>query len=374
LIGKSVRLEGIKKKYGQTEALRGVSLRCKEGEFFCLFGPSGAGKTSTLKIIAGIEKATDGNVFIGERLVNEVRPQDREVAMMFENYALYPHLTVFENLAAPLRSPAVKGQYSGKEIQKRVNEVAEMLGISHLLSRYPRQLSGGQKQRVALGRVLVRRVPVFLLDEPISHLDAKLRHEMRVELKRIHKEVGTTFFYATPDQLEAMSMAETVAVIHQGIIQQIGTPEELYNHPANEFVAGFIGEPPMNFFDGELEEEHNEFIVKLSEVAKIKIPDKFAYRLKKALKQRKVRLGIRPTDVAIVKDETMVQGSDDFLRGEVYVCEPLGRYTVATIKVGKTFLKVKMEGYFKIQEGDKVDLLVNRNKLYFFDPQSKCAI
>jgi multiple sugar transport system ATP-binding protein len=368
---RNIKLDNVWKRYGQVEAVKGVNFECRDGEFFCLLGPSGAGKTSILKMVAGIEKVTSGNIFIGGRLVNELKPQERDVAMMFENYALYPHLTVFENLASPLRSPAVKGKYSSEEIKRTVTRVAEMLSIGHLLSRYPRQLSGGQKQRAALGRVLVRKASVFLLDEPISHLDAKLRHEMRVELKRIHREIRAAFVYATPDQLEAMSMADTIAVLREGVLQQVGTPDELYNYPANEFVAGFIGEPPMNFLDGELEEIGGGLVIRAGEEFEISVPEALASKLRSSIEGRGVRVGVRPTDLGLVATESCGESS---LQGEVYVCEPLGRYTVITVKIGDAFLKVKVEGHFRVREKEKVGLSLDRDRLYFFDAQTGNAL
>ncbi|MBC7189910.1 ATP-binding cassette domain-containing protein, partial [Candidatus Aerophobetes bacterium] len=244
-----VILKGVYKRYGRVEAVKNLNLHIKDKEFFCLLGPSGCGKSSTLRMIAGLEEISEGIIKIGNRIINNLEPKDRDVAMVFENYALYPHMTVYENLSYPLKGRGM----TSSEIDKRVRYIAGLLQIAELLDRKPRQLSGGQKQRVALGRAIVRNPQVFLMDEPISHLDAKLRTLMRAELKRLQRELNTTTIYATPDQREAIAMADTIAIINKGEIQQIGTPLEIFNFPANEFVAGFTGEPPMNLFDCSVE-------------------------------------------------------------------------------------------------------------------------
>ena len=235
-----VKLENVWKKYGDVEAVRNVTLECRDKEFLCLLGPSGCGKSSTLRMIAGLEYVTEGKIYIGDRCVNEIDPYKRDIAMVFESYALYPHKKVYDNMAYPLRVQ----KYKEDEIKMRVGRAAEILDIKELLDRWPRQLSGGQKQRVAIGRAIVRDPKVFLLDEPISHLDAKLRTHMRGELKRLHRDLDATMVYVTHDQLEGMTMADRIAVMNLGQLQQVGTPDEVFNHPKNKFVAGFIGGSP----------------------------------------------------------------------------------------------------------------------------------
>ncbi len=244
--------QSLTKRFGKTVAVDQLSFACQDGELFVLLGPSGAGKTTTLNLIAGLVEPTSGKIFIGGRDAATLEPGDRDVAMAFESYALYPHFSVYENLAFPLRSPRTAGRYTPKALDERVRAIAGMLEIDELLGRMPTQLSGGQKQRVALGRALVREPAVFLLDEPIAHLDAKLRNRMHAELRRIQKQLGTTTIYATPDYAEAMAMADRLAVAHEGRAVQVGPPLEVYFNPANEFVARFMGDPPMNFFDCEI--------------------------------------------------------------------------------------------------------------------------
>jgi len=244
-----VRLEGVSKVFGNVTAVAKMDLDIKDGEFMVLVGPSGCGKSTTLRMVAGLETPTEGDIYIGERKVTHLEPKDRDIAMVFQNYALYPHMKVYDNLAFGLRLRKVPKQ----EIDRRVREAAEMLGISELLDRYPRQLSGGQRQRVALGRAIVRHPQVFLMDEPLSNLDAKLRVQTRAELIKLHQRLKTTVIYVTHDQVEAMTMGTRIVVMKDGVVQQVGTPQEIYNRPSNMFVAGFIGSPPMNFIRGAIE-------------------------------------------------------------------------------------------------------------------------
>jgi len=367
LPGISVR--NICKKYGAVEAVKNVSFDCQSGRFFCLLGPSGAGKTTILKIIAGVEEVASGEIYIDDRLVNDIRPQERDVAMMFENYALYPHLTVYGNMASPYTSAIRKSRYSPEEVDKTIKEVATSLSIENLLARYPKELSGGQKQRAALGRALVRKPSVFLLDEPISHLDAKLRHNMRTELKKIHEQIGTSFVYATPDQLEAISMADVIAVIDRGQIQQIGTPDDVFEKPANEFVASFMGEPPMNLFDGVLREENREPLLRIANFD-LALPVELGKALEQKIPHGEVRAGIRPTHINIGKSPT----DRNSIPAEIYVFEPLGRYAIVTARVNGLLLKVKTRGQLKITEGESVWLDFDLNRLYFFDTKIRTSI
>jgi len=239
-----VILENVVKTFDKTEVVHSINARFEDGEFVVIVGPSGCGKSTLLRMIAGLEEITEGNITIGNRIVNEVEPKDRQIAMVFQNYALYPHMTVFNNMAYGLKI----SKLSREEIQRRVGEAADLLQLTDFLKRKPRQLSGGQRQRVAMGRALVRKPSVFLFDEPLSNLDAKLRQQMRVELKKLHQRLGTTMIYVTHDQVEAMTLADKIVIINDGHIEQIGSPDEIYHDPASQFVADFIGSPPMNFF------------------------------------------------------------------------------------------------------------------------------
>ena len=364
-----VSLRNIWKKYDGVEAVRGVSFDCQKGQFFCLLGPSGAGKTSILKMTAGVEEVTSGEIYIEDRLVTDVKPQERDIAMMFENYALYPHLTVFGNMASPLGSPIRKTKYSPDKIEETIREIARLLSIEELLDRYPRQLSGGQKQRAALGRALVRKPAVFLLDEPISHLDAKLRHNMRTELKKIHEEVGVSLIYATPDQLEAISMADIIAVMNKGEIQQIGTPQEVFDHPANEFVAGFIGEPSMNLFDCTLQEKAGQLFLTI-ENFELMLPQEVKRKLQEKTLPDEIKAGIRPTNLHVTKSKK----DKNSVSAEIYVLEPLGRYTIATARVDSMLLRIKVRGHFEAAEGESVWLNFDGDKFHFFERKSGSAI
>lgn len=364
-----ISVRNIRKKFGDVEAVRNASFDCQSGQFFCLLGPSGAGKTTILKMIAGVEEATSGEIYIDNCLVNDIRPQERDVAMMFENYALYPHLTVYENMASPYTSAIRKSRYSSEEVEKIIKEVARSLSIENLLARYPKELSGGQKQRAALGRALVRRPSVFLLDEPISHLDAKLRHNMRTELKKIHEEIGVSFIYATPDQLEAISMADVIAVIDRGQIQQIGTPDDVFEKPVNEFVASFMGEPPMNLFDGVLREKNKEPLLRIASFD-LALPMELGRALGQKIPNGEVRAGIRPTHINIEKSRR----DRNSIPAEIYVFEPFGRYAIVTAKVNGLLLKVKTRGQVRVTEGESVWLDFDLNRLHFFDTKIRTSI
>ncbi len=309
----AVVTQSLSRRFGKTLAVDQVSLTCQDGEFFMLLGPSGAGKTTTLKLIAGLVEPTSGMVFIGGRDVTELEPGHRDVAMAFETYALYPHLSVYENLAFPLRSPRAAGRYTPKALDERVRAIAGLLEIGPLLDRAPTQLSGGQKQRVALGRALVREPAVFLLDEPIAHLDAKLRNRMHAELRRIQKQLGTTTIYATPDYAEAMAMADRLAVIEQGRLIQVGEPLEVYFNPANEFVARFMGDPPMNLFDCEVVSQEDRPALRLAgEVLALSEP---TARALNHMPNGRVRLGVRPADIAIVNSTESLRRARAVVRG-----------------------------------------------------------
>src|SRR5437870_9893847 len=285
-----VELKGLRKEYDGAVAVEGLDLNVKDKEFVVLLGPSGCGKTTTLRCIAGLEDVDDGEIHIGDRLVNDMSPRDRNIAMVFQSYALYPHMSVYQNIAFPVENAEV----AEREIVERVNRTARLLQIEGLLSRKPAQLSGGQRQRVALGRAIVREPTVFLMDEPLSNLDAQLRVHMRAELKRLQKDIGVTTIYVTHDQVEAMTMADRVAILNGGLLQQFGPPTEIFRSPANQFVGGFIGNPPMNFVEGSLGPkgtfDAGEF--------QIPVPNQFAGPLKRTACER-VLLGIRPQDLTV---------------------------------------------------------------------------
>lgn len=363
-----VRLDKLTKKFDSLKAVNELSLNCKDSQFFFILGPSGAGKTTTLRLIAGLDTVTSGDIIIGGNRVTDLEPGERNVAMAFENYALYPHLTVFENLAFPLKAPVRAKQFSATDIENRVKSIAELLQIEGMLDRLPTQLSGGQKQRVALGRALVRQPDVFLLDEPIAHLDAKLRIEMRTELKRMQKEFGATAIYTTPDHLEALTMADEIAVINGGVLQQVGTPDDIYNRPANRFVASFVGDPPMNFLDCRLHEEQGQVFIESSDFrvpASQMIKSRFEESRKEALS-----LGIRPPDIRISASPT----GEHPIRGEVYIWETVGRNQIITIRVGENNLKVKAGIDSKASIGQKVYLGFDEEKIHLFDPETLVAI
>lgn len=311
----SVTIKDVWKYYGKTVAVKELNLEIKNNEFMCVLGPSGCGKSSTLRMLAGLEFISAGDVHFDDVRVNDLPPKDRDIAMVFENYALYPHKTVFENMANPLKLRKTPKA----EIEERVRRAAKMLEIEELLKRKPGELSGGQKQRTAIGRAIVREPKVFLFDEPIAHLDAKLRSHMRGELKYLQRRLETTTVYVTHDQLEGMSMADRIAVMHEGVLQQLGTPGEIYNHPANEFVAGFVGEPPMNFLDCRVERT-NEGVSVVHPGFRLALTDAQRRTLESSDANGEVRLGIRPDNLAIEPGES---GALD-IAATIFVTEPLG--------------------------------------------------
>src|SRR5712675_866445 len=288
-----VTMRSLNKMYDEVHAVKDVNLDIRDKVFVVLVGPSGCGKTTTLRMVAGLDSITSGRVLINDKVVNELAPMDRDIAMVFQNYALYPHMSVYDNMAFGLKMR----KFDKPEIQKRVREAADVLGIGEYLKRKPRQLSGGQRQRVALGRAIVRHPQVFLFDEPLSNLDAKLRVQMRVELKKLHLRLGTTAIYVTHDQVEAMTLGDRVVVMKDGVVQQVGEPLELYNQPANKFVAGFIGSPAMNFAAVTVTEANGSLIAQNSGL-RIKLPEETARRLRGHV-GHEVMLGIRPEDLTV---------------------------------------------------------------------------
>jgi len=358
-----VKLENVWKKYGDVEAVKDLSIQCKDREFLCLLGPSGCGKSSTLRMIAGLEHITDGKIYMDEAVVNDVEPYKRDIAMVFENYALYPHKKVYENLAYPLRVQ----KRSQAEIDQRVKRAAEILEIGDLLDRWPRQLSGGQKQRVAIGRAIVRDPKVFLLDEPISHLDAKLRTHMRGELKRLHRDLDATMIYVTHDQLEAMTMADRIAVMNFGLLQQLGTPDEVFNHPRNKFVAGFLGDPPINFIPCVLHRSSGYQLV--NDQFKLQLPDLVIRKLaKKDLPDgMAVDLGLRPESFELFTSQTA--GTE--MTGKVYVTEPLGEDIIIDILLGKERMKARTVIGQSWQIDAPIFMKVRYDRVHLFDSKTE---
>ena len=356
-----VILENLSKYFGEVKAVDNLSLKIKDGEFVSFLGPSGCGKTTTLLMIAGIYKPTEGYIYFDDKVVNNTPSKDRNIGMVFQSYALYPHMTVYDNIAFPL-----KIRKSPKEEMKgRAEKIARLVQIEELLQRKPSQLSGGQQQRVALCRALVREPDVLLLDEPLSNLDARLRITMRMELKRLQKELGITSVFVTHDQMEAMTLADRIAVINQGRLQQFGTPDELYDSPDNIFVAGFIGMPPMNFIIFSLERKGDKSFLKNSDL-QIGLPDKISKDLMANLGSPSARyeitLGIRPEDIAINQ-----KSERESIEAEVYVIEPMGRDILTNFRVGKggTILKVLTPSFIG-EPGEKIHLSFNMDKIHLF--------
>lgn len=352
-----VRVENIVKLFGNVAAINDVTVEFKDGDLTVLVGPSGCGKTTLLRTVAGLEDPTSGNIYIGERRVNDVPPWHRDTAMVFQNYALYPHMTVFENMAYPLRS---RGEPK-RNIKPRVEQTAAMLGLGELLRRKPRELSGGQMQRVAVGRAIVRRPGVFLMDEPLSNLDAKLRVEMRAELKRLQEDLGVTTIYVTHDQAEAMTMADTLIVMRNGVILQAGAPQVLYDTPHCTFVAGFIGSPPMNFLPCTYDSSANCL---LGDTFMYLVPPRLHPVLETA-QQRQVVLGVRPEDIMV----HVVPAPRDIV-ARVYMSEPLGRENLLTLQVGGAMLRVLAPPEIQVGLDQMVGLTCLDNRVHVFDQAS----
>ncbi len=359
----SVTITNVWKYYGKTAAVRDLNLVCEDGEFLCVLGPSGCGKSSTLRMLAGLEHISAGDILFGERRINDIPPKDRDIAMVFENYALYPHKTVYDNIANSLRLRRL----DKSTIDQKVQKAAQMLEIDHLLDRRPGELSGGQKQRTAIGRAIVREPELFLFDEPIAHLDAKLRAHMRVELKLMQRELGTTMIYVTHDQLEALSMADRVAVMHDGVLQQFGPPQEVYYKPANQWVAGFVGEPPMNFLDCEIVEEGDVVSIRHSNFTTALLPEQAA-TLRESGSARAVTLGIRPEEVAIDSDT-----SERAFSGSVMLTEPLGGDLLVDVALKDSKVLVKTKPSYQGGRGDTCHLTFDRSRWHLFSKENGVA-
>jgi multiple sugar transport system ATP-binding protein len=363
----SLSLRHIYKKYpGGVTAVSDFCLDIKDKEFLILVGPSGCGKTTTLRMIAGLEEITEGELFIGDELVNDKAPKDRDIAMVFQNYALYPHMTVFDNMAFGLKLRKTPKE----EIKRRVEEAARILDITHLLQRKPKALSGGQKQRVALGRAIVRKPLVFLLDEPLSNLDAKLRATMRTELTKIHQRVGTTFVYVTHDQTEAMTMATRIVVMKDGLIQQVDTPQNLYDMPVNLFVAGFIGTPQMNFIDSKLEQKGEDLYVTFGNTS-LKLPaDKASNPILKDYIGKEIVAGIRPEDIHD-NAKFIAENPDSIMTTDVEVTELMGAEIYLYLVCDERNLVARVSSRSTARAGDVIKVAVDMSRVHLFDKDTE---
>ena len=376
----SLSLKSIFKKYpGGFEAVKDFNLEIKDKEFIIFVGPSGCGKSTTLRMIAGLEEITDGELYIGDKLVNDVAPKDRDIAMVFQNYALYPHMTVFDNMAFGLKLRKTPKE----EIRRRVEEAARILDISHLLERKPKALSGGQRQRVALGRAIVREPKVFLLDEPLSNLDAKLRAQMRTEISKLHLKLGTTFIYVTHDQTEAMTMGTRIVVMKDGLIQQVDTPQNLYLYPCNLFVAGFIGSPQMNFVEAKLLKEDKTFFVEFgTEDTKTRAGVKYKIKLPESKNKngtldeyvgKEVIMGIRPEDVHN-EEKLIAEFPDGVVTANVEVTELMGAETYLYMNCEQQNINARVSPTNTAKPGDTITITIEPEKIHLFDKDTEKTI
>jgi len=360
-----VELKSISKNYGEkSKAVDNVNIKVEDQEFVVLVGPSGCGKSTTLRMIAGLEEISEGEIFIDGKLVNDISPKDRDIAMVFQNYALYPHMTVFDNMAFGLKIR----KYSKDEIKKRVEEATKILGLDELLNRKPKQLSGGQRQRVALGRAIVRKPKVFLFDEPLSNLDAKLRVQMRTEISKLHHRLNATMIYVTHDQVEAMTMGDKIVVMKDGKILQIDKPIDLYNKPQNKFVASFIGSPSMNFINGKITRDI-KFISNKEEL-KIDLPRIVQDKLKNYI-DKEITVGIRPEHFIF---NEQLEDNDKILLVKLELAEPLGNETLVYFKLDEQQIIAKIISNENLKNGSNIKLKINQNKIHFFEYTSENII
>ncbi len=363
-----VQLERVSKQFGGVTAVNDVSLEIPDKQFTVLVGPSGCGKTTCLRLIAGLEEATAGDIYIGERRVNDVPPKDRDIAMVFQNYALYPHMSVYDNMAFGLKLR----KYERTEIDRRVKEAADMLGIQGLLGRKPKQLSGGQRQRVALGRAIVREPQVFLMDEPLSNLDAKLRVQTRAEIKKLHARLQTTTVYVTHDQVEAMTMGDRIVVMRDGVVQQVDSPLNLYERPANLFVAGFIGSPAMNFIEASLAATDGTAVIDAGGF-RLQVPPDLAPPAAPWM-GKQVVFGIRPEDVQDRAYAAADAPAGWTITAGVDVHEPLGSDVILYLTVGGHSIVARVDARTTAKMGDTIEVVCNMRKLHLFDPATQAAI
>jgi multiple sugar transport system ATP-binding protein len=360
-----VTLSKVVKKFDQTEAVRGIDLDIADQEFVVLVGPSGCGKSTTLRMIAGLEETTAGEITIGGQVVNDLPPKDRDIAMVFQNYALYPHMTVFENMSFGLRLK----KFPKAEIKQRVERAARILDITELLGRRPRQLSGGQRQRVAMGRAIVRNPKVFLFDEPLSNLDAKLRVQMRTEIKKVHQQVRTTTVYVTHDQVEAMTLADRVVVMNGGRIEQIGTPHELYHSPKTRFVAGFIGSPAMNFIPCRLVESAGALAVRMADGLALPVPAERT-AIYRPHANRELIFGIRPEHIT----ETRSYGSGAEFAMPVDVVEPMGMETMVYFIIDGVEICARVTPEAALAPGERMRFMAEMRHMHLIDPETEQVV
>jgi multiple sugar transport system ATP-binding protein len=357
-----IELRGIQKYFGAVQVIKDLNLKIEDNEFIVLLGQSGCGKTTTLRAIAGLETIDEGDILIDGAPVQHLKCSDRDIAMVFQSFSLYPHMTVYENIAFPLRATRI----SRGEVDKEVREIAKVLRITDLLGRKPSALSGGDMQRVAIGRALVRRPKAMLMDEPIGALDAKLREEMRAEIKRLHLKQGSTTIYVTHDQIEAMSLADRIVIMHEGILQQVGTPSEVYAHPSNLFVAQFVGSPVMNVAAATVSESAGAAKVTVEGSAEgFGFPRELLSKLNGKAASGGLSLGIRPEGVLVEK-----QARDGYLPVEAHIIEPLGSYDIVDLKVGSQMLRARTRSGYVANAGDRVYARLDPAQAHFFDTES----
>ncbi|GHU81765.1 ABC transporter ATP-binding protein [Clostridia bacterium] len=362
----SVSLRHIYKIYdGGVQAVADFNLEIEDKEFIILVGPSGCGKSTTLRMVAGLEDISKGELYIGDTLANDVAPKDRDIAMVFQNYALYPHMSVYDNMAFGLKLRKMPKE----EIKRRVEEAARSLEITHLLDRKPKALSGGQRQRVALGRAIVRDPKVFLLDEPLSNLDAKLRAQMRTEISKLHQRLATTFIYVTHDQTEAMTMGTRIVVMKDGLVQQVDTPQHLYDKPCNEFVAGFIGSPQMNFINATIGKKGSKYTLNFDKYS-VGLPDQYADRLAN-YNGKEVVFGIRPENVHDEPDFLATASDDAILDANVDVTELMGAEIYLYLNIAGVPITARVEPYSKAKPGDTIKIALDVNAIHIFDKETE---
>ena len=360
-----VVLEKLSKKYGSQLAVDGIDLEINDKEFFVLLGPSGCGKTTTLNMVAGLEPITSGNIYFDGTLVNDIPPEKRDVAMVFQSYALYPQMNAFDNIAFPLKIRKV----STSEIKSRVEKTADMLHIRPLLKKKPHEMSGGERQRVALARATVREPKAFLMDEPLSNIDAKLRVYMRAELIRLQKDLQITTIYVTHDQVEAMSMSDRIAIMNQGKVAQVADAMTIFNHPADSFVGGFVGTPPMNFFDAEFARKGQQAFLQTSHFA-LKLEADVAKLVEEKAAGSELTIGARPHDIAVTTERT----SDEDFEAEVYAVEPLGTETVVDLRIDDKILKVVASHTFESKITERIWASVNKKRMHLFNRSDGKAV